>query len=328
MHKRISTTEFNNDDVFVDSIIPESYEVNDYDQSLEHPENAYWGDFSTLGQNLRRRVSYFVAGNSENSYFKKQMELNDELNESNESIEDINKQQTIRFNFVGNEENMSDEFKNVPYAVHIDGEGTYRVFMIINNSLSIKKSNGANNWKYDVKEVDIHKEYVDPNVNKGKVIKIHNIQVVRNDYDSNALSILYFSDNMLFIRHLSSYLLNSDEDKMKEYLELNSSSANKPIFLVGNMPEQMRNKKVEEINNSISREDSELLINIPYNTQEVEKFNENFNVDMETQVFGYTTPQGLIRVLYKDNFGLLNSIVIDSLIKPTPEVWYVNQENN
>ena len=48
---------------------------------------------------------------------------------------------------------------------------------------------------------------------------------------------------------------------------------------------------------------------------------------METQPYGYTTTNGLIKVLYKDSFDLLSSIIIDSMSSPTPEVWYVEKGN-
>ena len=346
MCKKINTNDFNLPDAFVEPLVPEVYGI--YDFSLEDPESIYWGEFSPLGHSIRRSSSYFVAGDSEEEFFQEQIIINEEIEKVNKEIEKTNKenrskgideiinQQVPRFVFVGDEENMDDKFEGT-IAVYIDDSGTYRVFMIKDNKLTIKRSSDFFEWKYDIKDVKIHKNYVDPNINKGKVIEVKNIQILRNDYIKDIITILYFHDSMLFMRHFNSSSLNSFYDingnlineHIKDDLELTSSSTNKPIFLVGNMPEQMRNKKIEEIDNNVLDKDSELMVEIPYNKEEVEKFNENFNVDMDTQVYGYTSTNGLIKVLYKDNFDLLNSIIVDSLGKnSTPEVWYMDKQGN
>ena len=342
MCKKINTNDFNLPDAFVEPLIPEIYGI--YDPLLEDPESFYWGAFSELGHNVRKSSSYFVAGDSEEEFFQEQIIINEEIKKVNKEIEKDNKEnrskgideiinlQVPRFIFVGDEKNMDDKFEGT-IAAYVDDSGTYRVFMIKDNKLTIKRSSDFFEWKYDIRDVEIHKNYVDPNINKGKTIEIKNIQLLRNDYDTDIITVLYFHDNMLFMRHFSSSLLNPFYDvdgdiingHIKNNLELTSSSGNKSIFLIGNMPEDIRNKKIEEIDNNISEENSELMIKIPYTKEEVEKFNENFNVDMDTQVYGYTSTNGLIKILYKDNFDLLNSITIDSLNSPNPEVWYIGK---
>ncbi len=333
MCKKINTSNFNLPDAFIDPLVPDSYGI--YDFSIEDYESFYWGKFSKLGHNIRRSSSYFVAGNSEEDFFQENKEINKEIEEKNkENIKNkIDEQQVPRFIFVGDEDEMDSDFEGVP-AAYVDNSGTYRVFMIVDNKLSVKRSADFFEWKYDIKDVEIHRDYVDPNINKGKVIEVKNIQILRNDYDLDIITVLYFHDNMLFMRHFSSSSLNPIYDidgdivnsQIKNDLELTSSSSNKPIFLVGNMPEDIRNKKIEEIDNNVLEKDSELMIKISYNKEEVEKFNEEFNVDTNTQAYGYTSTNGLIKVLYKDNFDLLNSIIVDSMNSPTPEVWYIDKK--
>ena len=345
MCKKINTNDFNLPDAFVEPLVPEFYGI--YDFSLEDPESTYWGEFSPLGHNVRKSSSYFVAGDSEEEFFQEQIIINEEIKKVNKEIEKDNKEnrskgideiinlQVPRFIFVGDEKNMDDKFEGT-IAAYVDDSGTYRVFIIKDNKLTIKRSSDFFEWKYDIRDVEIHKNYVDLNINKGKVIEVKNIQILRNDYIKDIITILYFHDNMLFMRHFNSSSLNPFYDvdgniingHIKDDLELTSSSANKPIFLVGNMPEQMRDKKIEEIDNNVLEKDSELMVRIPYSKEEVEKFNEDFNVDMDTQVYGYTSTNGLIKVLYKDSFDLLNSIIVDSLGKnSTPEIWYIDKQS-
>ncbi len=333
MYKILNVLDFQYEDAMVEPIIPETYDVGDYDQSLKIPEIEYWGNFSKGGRNIRRNPAYFVAGEGEEEYFVEQNRITADLISDNANISDVDKHQTPRLVFSGNVSQMQGRFEGEAFAAYIDNGGTVRVLITIDNKLSIKRSSDFRAWEYDLKDVEIHKDWADPNVNKGEVIEIRNIQIVKNDFDANLLSLLYFHKNMLFMRHFNTAILYPVYDvngvKLKSYseaqLSLTPTSTNKPIFLVGNIPENIRNKKIEEIDNGIPEEDSELLIEIPYTRDEISRFDQRFDVDMDTQVFAYIGAQGLMRVLYKDKLGFLNSLIVDGLDDPTPEVWYVSK---
>ena len=86
-----------------------------------------------------------------------------------------------------------------------------------------------------------------------------------------------------------------------------------PIFLVGKIPENILSARLREIS---SRDDnSELFIYFPYSKDMLEKFDERFEVDQDTQVYAYTDKTGVIRIFYKDSFGNLNGIILDSSVK-------------
>jgi hypothetical protein len=156
--------------------------------------------------------------------------------------------------------------------------------------------------------------------------EIHNIQVVRNDYTSAITSVLYFYADMLFVRHFHTSLLfpyydsNGDmnNENMKDHLELTEDSTNLPIFLVGNIPENIMDARLREI--SSGDDNSELYIHFPYDQDTLEKFNENFAVDADTQTYAYTTKTGLIRVFYKDAFDNLDGIIMNALDESVLEV--------
>ncbi len=333
MYKTFNVLDFKYEDAMVEPIIPETYDLGDYDQSLKIPEVEYWGDFSKGGRNIRRNPAYFVAGDGTEEYFTEQNRITRDLVLDNRNISDVDKHQTPRLIFNGNVSQMRERFEGEAFAAYIDDSGTARVFITVDSKLSIKRSSDFRTWEYDVKDVEIHRDWVDPEVNKGEVIEIRNIQVVKNDFDAKILSLLYFHKNMLFMRHFSTAILYPVYDtngvKLESYseeqLSLTPTSTNNPIFLVGNMPEAMRNKRVEEIDNGISQDNSELLIDIPYTRDEISRFDERFDVDMDTQVFAYIGSQGIMRILYKDKLGLLNSLIVDSLNAPTPEVWHISK---
>jgi hypothetical protein len=208
------------------------------------------------------------------------------------------------------------------------------VYLTVNNKLSIKSSPDLRIWQYDVREIDIHKNWIDPEMEAGEIIEIKNIQVARDDFNSDLVSILYFHNHMLFIRNFSAALLipvyDVNGNKVNEYLRKNLSlqnnSNNKPIFLIGNIPENIRAKKIEEIDNGISLENSELFFDIPYSREEVERFDERFDVDVDTQTFAYVDISGLMRVFYKDSLGNLNVLSIDAVNNSTLEIWYSSKE--
>ncbi len=335
MYKRINTDLFIYEDAFVEAKVPISYDVDDYDQAListadppqqDWAEKVYWGEYSDKGNLLRRFPSYFVAGDASDPYFIEQLRIRDALNEDYTTSPSSDVRQYPRFEFAGNTSQMADSFRGEPYAVYMDDEGVLRLFMTDNGKLSVKRSNNYFAWKYDIREVVIHKDFIDDRLNKGIPEDIQNVQVVRNDYTAGRTSVLYFHFGMLFVRHFQSDLLfpfydsngEMNNTDMKEHLEITEDTTHLPIFLVGKIPESILTARFNEI--SSGQDNSELYIHFPYDRDTLEKFDERFEVDTNTQTYSYTTRQGLIRIFYKDNFGNLNGIILDALNKPTLEV--------
>ncbi len=236
--------------------------------------------------------------------------------------------QIPRFDFTGDVEEMKDAFRGEAYTVYIDDGEILRLFLISDGKLSIKRSNDYFTWKYDAQEQIIHKNYRDEQVNKGLPEEIRNIQVIRNNFTGELASTLYFNNGMLFVRHFHSNLLfptydsngNMNNENMKKHLGLTEETTNRPIFLVGNIPESIRATKLRELNNGVKEADSELFIHFPYGKDMLEKFDERFEVDVNTQVFADTGKEGLIRIFYKDSFDNLSGIILNALNSPDLEV--------
>lgn len=328
MYKRIDTNLFIYEDIFIEPKVPTSYDVGDYDISLDNPDGGYWGKYSIEGKMLRRSPSYFIVGSSTDQYFQEQIKIKDNLNISNNTISDVNKRQYPRFDFLGNKNEMKDNFRGDTYTVYKDNSGILRLFIISNGKLSIKRSSNYFSWEYDMYEQIIHKNYIDDSLNKGLSEEIQNIQLVRNDYDNNLVSILYFYSGMLFMRHFDSSLLfpyydskgKKYDNQMKSQFSLTKESHNKPIFLVGKIPEDLKKIAVDEKDKEIFGPDSSLLIYFPYNKEMLEKFDERFEVDIGTQAYAYVMNNGIKRIFYRDSFGNINGIIMSSLIDPQLEV--------
>jgi len=328
MYKIIDTDSFVYDDAFVEAKAPTSYNVDDYDQTEDDPEKGYWGDYSDKGNTLRRYPSYFIAGEATDPYFIEQMRIRDDLNNDYENSSSDKVRQYPRFEFSGDETQMDDELRGDSYCVYMDDGGVFRLFMVVDEKLTVKRSNDYFSWKYDIEEQEIHKDFHDDTLNKGIAEGIQNIQVVRNDYTMERTSVLYFHAGMLFIRHFQTDLLfpfyDSDgemnNDDMKKHLEITEDTTHRPIFLVGNIPDSIKNARVSEIDSNISSLDSELFIYFSYDKDMLEKFDDRFEVDQDTQVYAYTDKTGVIRIFYKDSFGNLNGIILNSLNTPMLEI--------
>jgi hypothetical protein len=336
MYKRINTEFFVYEDAFVDANVPISYDVDAYDQSLtpptpsikDWPEKVYWGEYSDRGNLLRQYPSYFIAGNGEDPYFIEQLRIRDALTTDYTTSPEGDTRQIQRFDFSGDRDEMKDDFKGDAYSVYMDDEGVLRLFMLSNGKLSVKRSNNYTSWKYDIEEQIIHKNFIDDELNKGMPEEIQNIQLVRNDYTGSLASTLYFHNGMLFIRHFQSDLLfpfydsngEINNENMKEHLEIKESTTHRPIFLVGMIPDNIKAIISKEIDSGVSYLDSELFIYFPYDKDMLQRFDDRFGVDVDTQVYAYTTKTGLIRIFYKDSLGNLNGIILDALKNPTLEV--------
>jgi hypothetical protein len=285
MYRRVDTQNIDITNGLVDPRIPDTYEAGDYDLSLDDPEREYWGDYSFQGVLLRREPSYFIVGNSDDEYYLEQIQINTGIADSNNSLagtSDANKIQTVRFVAASKDSEMRADFNGLPYSVYLSNDGVLRLFFISNGRMSIKSSYNYITWQYDVFEQSIHKNYMDDNLNKGFSENITNIQIVRDDYDKSIVSVLYVYSGMLFIRHFYSALLfpwrdtdgNLHDDQMRRHLEVTdedttvdppkSRTTNNPIFLVGVIPEKIRNSIKRDIDNDVARIDSDLAIYFPY----------------------------------------------------------------
>jgi len=354
MYKRINTDLFLDNDIFVLDIVPEKYAVGSYDMNLPDPERSYWGNHTVSGNNIRREPSYFVAGDANDQYFIDQMQIIEDITSFNLDLsrEEAHKGMTYRFLFNGDTSQMADAYEGSPYSIYISEEGAIRVFLISNGKLSVKRTRNYFTWYSDIREQVIHKNYVDDNLNKGLSEEISNIQIVRNDYNKNLLPVLYFNNGMLFIRYFHTNTLFSwydsggvlHDEQMKQSLEIANAdytasppkerTKNVPIFLVGTIPDGIKEILVSDIENDVYPASSELFIEFPYkdpdnpsdkdkNKEMVNRFNENFALDLDTQAYGITTARGIIRIFYRDSLGHINSIVLDSLNRPTLEVMNV-----
>ena len=359
MHKRIDSSLFIDEDITVKPVIPETYAVGDYDMSLEDPDRAYWGGYTTDGSLIRKTPSYFIAGDAEDQYFKEQKEAVEKIKDFNSSltVNNANKKMCFRFLFSGDEAQMKDIFVESPYAVYLSGSGNMRLFLISNGKLSIKRSRDLYSWYYDIYEQVIHKNYVDDKLNKGFPEEMSNIQIVRNDNNKNIISILYVYNKMLFVRHFQTNTLfawydldnNLHDEQMKSVLEITDKdlsvsppkerTKNIPIFLVGTIPDEIKKTIIYDIENNISPINSDLFFYFPYkdpdepsnkekNKEMVNRFNENFAIDVDTQSYGVTTSVGLMRIFYRDNFGNINGILVDALHEPILETMNIFRGNS
>jgi len=330
MYKRVAIDYLTDSDAFIEQKVPTSYEPGDYDQSLDNPDEDYWGDFSDRGTYIRKTPSYFIVGDREDLYFEDQLDIKTQLDAANVSILSENHRQYPRFNTAGSLNNFTDKYNGTNFTVQIDDMGVARLFFEDDGKLTMKRSSDMFIWEYDVRQVEIHKIYKDDNLNEGLSMDIQNIQVVKNDDNNIRLSILYFNNGMLFIRHFDTNLLypvydsqgNKYDTAIRNHLELTEDSFNKPMFLIGQIPESIRETRIEEIDSGTSPEDSAFLITFPYTKAELERFDERFAVDVDTQTVAATLNTGTIRIFYMDLLGQLNALLLPSPIEVKPEVFY------
>jgi hypothetical protein len=336
MYKKIDTDLFDNEDSFVEPKVPETYKVGDYNTTQAGSEDEWWGEFSTMGHEVRREPSYFIVGFFEDPYFIEQMQITSDLIASNSEVSDQSLIQPPRFEYSGNVENLDDKEYNGAnsFAVHMDNPGVTRLFYTsLTGNLSIKRSNDYFSWSYDIKDQQIHRIFRYDKQNEGVSSEIQNIQIIKDNYDPLNISLLYFNNGMFFIRHFDSNLLfsqydpegNKNNNQMKKELEVVSDSANKPIFLVGNMLPEVKNIKIQEIDNNVSEENSELLIKIPYGKDKLDLFNEQLAVDSFTQPVGVVLDNGLIRIFYRDNYGSIRSISVNKMEEPLLEMFWTKK---
>jgi hypothetical protein len=325
MYKPIDPEMFVAQDIWVDYVAPDFYDNTSTDDDVSDESSSLY-PFSDPGRSLRRGVSYFVLGDAEDQYFIDQITITNNILLNNSSN---NLDQSIRFNFLGETSSMDSKFNGKPFAVNIDNRGVPRLFFTEEDGgFSIKFSRDYFRWDYIAKSLPLHKTYLTDDIIEEDNTVISNIQVARNYYDEGYIYIFYFYRGMLLMRVLSPEILtvdidgsgDVDETRLRKYLDITSNSySSLPIFIVGNIPDDILNLRVRELDDGSV---SQIAIQFPYNRSDIlKKFNQDFEIDTSTQVFSYITGSGAVRVFYKDILGNVNGAYITGEL-PVLEIFY------
>jgi len=315
MYKEIDVNYFNLTDPPIEYHAPVEFDITTPEEDMDIKESSLY-QFSEQGRQLRRKPSYFLIGDSNDSYFEEQIKISQEIKNKNKKDDDF--LMYPRFLFEGDIEEMKDDYMGSAYTPHTDKSGYRYLFYEENGLLQIKASINIKNWYTLAEDLILHKHFLIDD-EKGDIRKIKNIQLIRDWVNKDILSILYFCDNMLFVRHFYSNLISRYGDQIYEYMELNEQSASRPIFLIGEMDdsikEQARKDKIEDIR----LKDSDMYIDIPYDIDMLELFDNSLSVDINTQPYAYVTKTGIARISYKDGNGKLCFINLNGLNNPIPE---------
>jgi hypothetical protein len=326
MYKQVDIKLFVEQDAFIQYLPRDFYDVDSDDSDLE--------EYSYIGKEIRKGTSYFIDGNSDDEFFIEQQEIANVITDYNVSLEldDIQDRKSIRFSFGGDPSHMK-EFMGNAYSITIDGEGNQRLFVVNDGKLSIKIGRDFIRWYYLIDNFNFHKDFFDDSLNEGRLEEIKNIQIVKDEINEDSISVLYFSNGMLFVRHLQAPMLilqeidgEVDDTQIYDHLTITRGNLTNPIFLIGEIPEDIRTMRITEMQNDVSFNDSAIAFKIPYDEEMVSKFDDRFSVDDYTQALGQTYRDGSVRVFYKDSFGNLNGLTMKGVLNITPEVLYKLKE--
>jgi hypothetical protein len=321
MYRSVNTSQLSQVDLWTTYNPP----IN-YDLTTAKTNETELSLYSSQGKLLREQTSYFIEGDANDTFYKKQVKIAKDIKDNNNkmiSTKDF-KKQIVRYDSFIPKEQMTKAYNGEAYTVDIDGSGNKRIFIIENNTLTIKSSSNFKTWMYDIIGAEIHRNFLAEN--KGEKIEIKNIQIVKNKFEENTLSLLYFHNGMLFLRNFQSNLISvnynneneKDDTQVRNYFKITTENGNKPIFLLGNIPDEIRNEIGKK---DIITKLPILTLVFPYDNETLKKFNEDYAIDDDTQSFGHYVRKGTMRVFYKDSFGNLRAVSINGPI-PYPETWY------
>ena len=262
------------------------------------PDDLALEGFTSAGKALRKEPSYFICGDKDDAFLQREDQIAIKRSSDDNSFRFIVESGAARATLDG-------EFADVRYAVFLDRNSTLYLFFVKDGLLNIKTARNFKEWQYVIKDVKFHISF--EREQDDESILIENIQVL-HDNESDILYVFYFHEGMLFTRKLQGSLLrleNQDdkeaEEKIRRYLNITKESKNKPVFLVGSMPDGIRD--------ALKNSDPELLIEFCYPSEFLDLFNEDFAVDTSTQPDGFFT-DNLTRLFYQDEDGSIHALTI------------------
>jgi len=313
MYKSIDTKLFLTDDVWKLYQAPDYYNERSLDDDVDEPTSSL-NKFTSSGRRLRQGVSYFALGDASSSFFIKQMDINKKIKQKNFNE---NNNQTIRFDFDGDEEEMDITYNGKSFAVNIDDKGLLRLFFSEERGFSVRVSSNFAKWEYIGRNLPLHKTYFSDSDKEENVPVISNIQIAKNYFNDKMLHVFYFYNNMLLMRRIPSNILNvqydTDDNKIDRDLRLalqvdSNMEDSRPMFIVGQITDNILQDRLDEI--SINTTSSSIAIFFPYPGDSIARFDETMAIDTTTQIGAYATREGDIRVIYKDILGNLNAALI------------------
>jgi hypothetical protein len=244
---------------------------------------------------------------------------------------------SYRFAHVGSRtDDLDQSFQLGDSCAWRDNKNNFRVLLVDQDGrLSMKTSADAQDWIYIFKDVFAHKNTVSKTPDDVD-LGIRNCQVVY-DEDTDVVYFMYYYQDALFMRVFPNALLYPGEnakppsefiegefedsyssESIKNVMTIAPDSAHNPIFIVGAVP--------GEIKDAIEDEDEELLVSFPYPPEQVERFENDFEVDVITKPAGFIMNTGQLRGFYKTKdrqvvgFTFTGYIpYLDVQLKPNPD---------
>jgi len=270
------------------------------------------------GQQIRLEPSYFVCGDKNDTFFEKESEI---------TAKRIKNDLAPRFVMSGDPDTLTDSFVDASYAAFTDGIGNFRLFYVLNDGkFYMKVSPDGLEWIPQVSGVTLHRNFTDE-VDEDTSTEIKNIQVIFDEKGDKVYT-LYFNQGSLFLRvfdGLKLYSRNGSPDassnigpiaqNVVDHLSIDAQSANKPIFLVGQMESKLAERIKQERTGNLTTPDPnnplEVLVSYQYPIDIIDTFDANFAVEEAVKPAGWFTAKGFARVLYKSTDDVLFGLTIN-----------------
>lgn len=318
--------------LMVKTIDPDWIDCEDRLAAYERPDISVFEDdsetadsepglsvFTAAGKKLRKEVSYFVVADSNDAFFEE---------ETRRSRERVGRNLPYRFAADDNIGSYDMSLEDGSFSAYKDSRGRLRVFYDAAGRLFIKYSPDGMSWFYQVKSASIHKNLIDNELDID--FPISNCQVVYNK-EGDDLYLLYFNEDALFLRRFSGNDLDNPNpssdsivdgsaggqyygEELRNIFEpSDSTSQNRPFFLVGTLNQDIQ----EAVDNELYDSLYVVVSHLP--TSYRSQFTGAYGVDVGTKPTGYVTSQGILRIFYKTTENIICGLTFQNFV-PTLDV--------
>ena len=335
MYRQVNLNDLVCEDSFLVYNPPDLIGSNTSDDLIQGTNlNGTLQDYTDRGKQLRTQPSYFVCGDAEDTFFLQEIEISKERKEAELSQ---------RFVYMGSGTQMDKPFEESRYAVYKDKHGRVKLYFSTDGKLNIKISSNFLTWSYAGRDIIFHRNFFPQGGSISQVelsdSGIDNIQTIYDEY-TDTVSIVYFHDEMMFLRKFPNHLIVANYGNN----QLNSESIislmgidtenfnNLPLFLSGRLSEEIQSAYTivrGKIDSGTATEDayleSNLSVIVPYYVNELSGFSGLLDVDTEVQPFGFITETGSIRLFYMDSDGVVQGMLIMAGKYPNLDVKLVNK---
>jgi hypothetical protein len=247
--------------------------------------------FTEAGQKMRQTPLHVVIGNVSGEYLSDQLGIS-----SGRRSNGLNPRIVLN----GDRLDFEEGFASQDYYAFQDKKGGLSVVYAVNGGVYVRVSNDeGKTWEEAYQREGEGDVFIHQNSDVQEPREVAQLGGIY-DPETGALNLAYVVDEMIFTKSFDGSVFSRDNLFLEQNLAAESSDS-QPIFIVGSIPDDVRNSIIS----------GQTPIKFPYPLSAAAIFDDTMGISDNLPPVGYVSSSGIVRMFYKDSFGNIRGLCYD-----------------